>query len=59
MISNFRGWMGDSEAYMIDTASGAVTKIRVGVEPDGLAAARQILAGPYRQHAVSADGSIK
>ena len=26
----------DSEVYMIDTASGAVTKIRVGVEPHGL-----------------------
>jgi YVTN family beta-propeller protein len=26
----------DSEAYMIDTTSGAVTKIRVGVEPHGL-----------------------
>jgi len=26
----------DSEVYMIDTTSGAVTKIRVGVEPHGL-----------------------
>lgn len=26
----------DSEVYMIDTSSGAVTKIRVGVEPHGL-----------------------
>ena len=26
----------DSDAYMIDTTSGAVTKFRVGVEPHGL-----------------------
>ncbi|TIV72186.1 MAG: hypothetical protein E5V79_05645, partial [Mesorhizobium sp.] len=26
----------DSDVYMIDTVSGAVTKIRVGVEPHGL-----------------------
>ena len=52
----------DSEVYMIDTTSGAVDENpgrRRAPRPDGLAAARQILAGPHRQHALSADGSIK